>query len=851
MASSDFDFKKIVDLDILDDSFINSLTFLDAFDFMCFVVKNTQFRLPLIQYFLSKSKRDLELMRFKEYFIFREACLFQKDLTIIMFLSRQYFIPLNCCYETPFINACKQGNYELILFLIDGRAGNWENKYYKAIRALVVSEHFDLLFRLIRELKDNIKKCLQFDNEFIFRYLVQHNKYLEITEYDKIAGPINFRIENDFALRKSVSNGALQLFTWLEGKYDHFTFLDLIKSSNKFFLKSICTSGNVEMLRYFLKFIEEPPSELFLTQICKTCLLQGKLQMIELIRSEFSCNLELEIFVADFNVIKAENSKIKEIVYFYDGLKKLSQEIFIESFYTAIYNNNIEMAEFYISFLNEVSKIFLLDDVVLSKFYTKMNLDTCKFLTGKFPDMKKYFIKYQKEYFVSLIIKNNLEDAKKLQSEHNFEAVNDQNIIFLLDYACTNDNTEMVEFLMGSFQASNYIRTDSFSKVCENGNLDIIKMIISHVHVSDISKGFSTACSFNNHRVANFLYTKYSSLIDLNATLLKLIYTMLLIENIEIFQWFSEKINLHHFFKNYLQFGKLNTLFEGICAGNSFELLRWIQKYVKFNNTNMYNIIKWSCKYNQENILLEMIQIYNLYDIDPNYIFKMAMIHKNYFIAYSEFYRSNRDRGRFNEEMISFVLEQAIMYNNFDVFQILFHDYDMTEYIHELFELAYEKQRLEICKMCFQSVYSLSQYNLVKKSIFDRFQFSLFLFWLRESYPKYRNLVYYDIFYKKFYFIDRLSFFYANKNFNDFIEYLSLQQLRVPANSIESRERPQIFNLHEKECSICLEPSVKVMTNCKHFYCTECFVEYVYKYENFSCGMCRQKMIFNQCYYLK
>ncbi len=105
------------------------------------------------------------------------------------------------------------------------------------------------------------------------------------------------------------------------------------------------------------------------------------------------------------------------------------------------------------------------------------------------------------------------------------------------------------------------------------------------------------------------------------------------------------------------------------------------------------------------------------------------------------------------------------------------------------------------------------------------------------------NLLTFDTIYIRYNFNDIIKSLYQEKTDESFCQII--KYFGIETNPDLSKQMPKTT------CFICYENDSIIFTNCRHFYCAECFVEFVYKYENFYCGMCRQKLNFNICYLLE
>jgi hypothetical protein len=826
----------------------------------------------LIQFILKNTSFHAEIVNYKQYFLFRELCANCSDINLIKHLQSEYFIPLNCKFYGPFLKSCIQGNKELIKYFIQQRSADWTIKYFKPIKLLLIHSHYSLLIELIRENVIDISVTL-FDNYFLFRYLCMSGEYENILEYFRLLLNSNFSgeslyndtdeskylihlvnnlldisIEDHFCLEKACKNGHLKVVKLLMLFYDSCILNYVTKRKNFCVIRLAALSGNLELLNLLLQFLNDNNAEpnwnnsIFFLQLCKNSIIHGNLKIANEIMNKYLQNTyEFEANVKNIFQIKADEQNQIDILNYFNNIKTISQEFLLDSFYSAIEHNKVNVADACYNLLNEENRMYLVDEITVARVQGKFTLDTRDYLAGKFPELENVFVNYQKELFMTLLSKNKFDEALKLFKKEYLSEANT-----LVKYACLNDNYDMLNWVLKLCKPTNFIYADTFGKVCENGNIEILKMIIDYIFISDITKGFRIACIHNKVLVMDFIYGKFKTMLDLENILIQVIYLLIQIENMETFYWFSKHINLQKFFSSNFSSFRVFSIIEGICAGNSFELFKFIIQFIPMNHNILNNIIKWSSKFNRENIILYVIDIYKLYSVDPDYIFKSAMLSKNFFIIFTDFYKKNR----FLYETIKICIEKVIIFDDIQIFENIIKDYiqyfennDEVNMI-QLFDFAYEKDCDHISLAIFNKLSKFTQYLIISQLSNVTYSQNIYLLNMICKKNKYfANLLTFDNIYIRYNFNDIIKSLYQEKTDESFCQII--KYFGIETNPDLSKQMPKTT------CFICYENDSIIFTNCRHFYCAECFVEFVYKYENFYCGMCRQKLNFNICYLLE
>lgn len=852
----------------------NNISFFNVWEIVLHIISKSniyEYTSELIKFILNNTSFHSEIVNFKQYFLFRELCSNCNDIDLIKHLHIQYFIPLNCKYYGPFLNSCIQGNKELIKYFIEQRSADWTIKYFKPIRLLLIHSHHSLVIELIREKTINVSMTL-FDNYFLFRYFCSKGEYENILEYfrllvnsdfseeafyknsvesksyiDHVNNILDITIEDHFCLEKACKNGHLKVVKLLMLFYDSSILNYITKRKNFSLIRLAALSGNLELMNLLLRIVNENNVEtnwtnsIFFLQLCKNSIIHGNLKIFDEIINKYLLNtFDFEANVKNIFQIKTDEQNQIEIMYYFNNIKTLSQEFLLDSFYSAIEHNKIRVADACYNLLNEDNRLYLMDEITVARVQGKFTLDTREYLSSKYPELEKVFLSYQKEHFLMLLSKNKFEEALKLFKNEYLSEVN-----ILVQYACVNNNYNMLKWVFDKCKPTNFIYIDTFGKVCENGNIDILNIIIDFIYISDIPKGFRIACIHNKVLMMDYIYNKFKTMLDLENILIQVIYLLIQIENMETFYWFSKNINMQTFFNSNFSSFRIFNIIEGICAGNSFELFKFIIQFIPMNHNILNNIIKWSSKFNRENIILYVLDIYKLYSVDPNFIFKSALLSKNFFIIFTDFYKKNH----FQFETMKICIEKVIMFDDIHVFEIMIKDY--MEYFEnndevnliQLFDFAYEKDSEQISLSIFNKLSKFTQYLIISQITNISYDQNIYLLnQICKKNPNFNHLLTFDPVHNRYNFNDIINKLYQDKTKESF--YKIIKYFGIEPNANIQRE------ISKTTCFICYENDSIIYTNCRHFYCAECFVEFVYKYENFYCGMCRQKLNFNICYLL-
>lgn len=803
-----------------------------------------------------------EIINFKMYLIFRLACLYCNSIELPIYLTHTYFIPLGCKYYGPFINACCNGNKKLIDFFIDRNAFNWEIKYFQPVRYLL--KHPDLFWHYYEKYKFNIS----FDNNYVFKTICCKGSqtlntfktteaYLSLAK--KIYDTIKDEISDTFVLKKCLIYSNLEFFKWYEEILDY--KIQITQESNLFF-RNACIQGKQSLVKHILESENylEVYHNIYMSPIIKTCCIYCQVDIIKLIFDYMDPEYLFFNFTShfeDFSSLKGTNEQIQNLVLYFYYKNEISQEYLISCLMNAIYDNDLFLADLCNKLItNQTKQIwsnFMQDKINKKKKLKKSAIDWMK---DKFPNIQLLFEK--KSYldtFADSIIENDFELSKKLYTD--YESKNDTiilplisstNVNYIFHHACMNGNNECAQWILEMYVKNNknqneyypffLINNETITHICETGNLYLFELISMYLKFTNLPKYFSTACANNKVILVEYMFNKYNYLLNLEEIFVQFIYCISLYDALEIYHWFSKKINLKEIFKK--SYAIRNLVIENMCSENNFELFTYMIKFFTIDIETVKNILKWGNKFQNYNLIYYVLDTYKYYNIDCNFILKNCILNKNYFILFDTF-TSFFTKNNFDYDTIDLCTEDSIYNNSCDAFQVLFlklqtfSDYSIQN-TYEYFDLANEKSKTNMyyCKFIFNNQNIITKYNLIKRSSVTSSPNLYFLDWvyyLKDA--KWHQVLNYDYDFDEYIFVDVIKEYIDSKEYNKIVDFLH-------SNVME--------NLSTKtECVICQENIASILSNCRHMYCYECFFNFTYKYENNNCAFCRQNLEISKC----
>jgi hypothetical protein len=263
-------------------------------------------------------------------------------------------------------------------------------------------------------------------------------------------------------------------------------------------------------------------------------------------------------------------------------------------------------------------------------------------------------------------------------------------------------------------------------------------------------------------------------------------------------------------------------------------LFRFLIRFAPLNKSLVTHIVKWASKNQRDNILLYIIENFALYDVDAEYIFKMCLYHKNYFVLHSPLYKNRRWASNVVKAVIKDVMR------DFHAFQIVYKDYvaaDPESYnVTELFDDCLDSGLYQSCFLVFDSLSGIEKYKVLKEILTSSFSVygndAFYGILLRDS-PVYRTSIAFSYETGTFVYHNILHTLLAENRKNTLFLLLGI-------NNAIPFEDPDMAV--DTTCFICLEETPDIKSACGHMYCLACFVEYVIDYDNTNCAMCRRKI---------
>lgn len=230
------------------------------------------------------------------------------------------------------------------------------------------------------------------------------------------------------------------------------------------------------------------------------------------------------------------------------------------------------------------------------------------------------------------------------------------------------------------------------------------------------------------------------------------------------------------------------------CRFGNIELIKWLLQFDSSIKLSMYNELPFciACEHNQY-ILADWISKNNKNLNLEKYFYHLLLISSEE--GYLEILNILFDN-----------IPNPVPYINYDL----------------LFSLAFDNNNIDICK----KIYSIYP-NIKINTNNDR----MFLFSCENN----------NIEFAKLLVIIRPDGYFVNIVDNNIVHYEIMNTI-VIKNKIElSKEKK------EKNCLICYDKKVKIVTSCKHMYCFECLEKH-YEKNNNKCPYCRKENEENELY---
>lgn len=822
--------------------------------------KNDAYKFENVCELLNKQDKSniFEILNYKMYIIFRISCLYCNTADLPIYISKNYFVPLNCKYFGGFINACANGNKKLIDYFIQHKAYNWEIKYYQPVRYLC--KYPKLFWHYYQLYKFNIT----FDNNYVFKTICCRGSQLNLT-FDKIQQHLNLakkiydlikeQISDYFIIKKCLVYANLEFFKWYEEILSEKIHLN--QDSNLFF-RNACIQGKTNLVKYILEneLYVEVYSNIYMSPILKTCCVYAQVDVLKLIFDYMDQDYLYFNFTnhfEDLSFIKGNDNQIKNLILYFYYKNDLSQEFLVNSLINAIFENDIFLSDTCYELISSDS-IKYWENFIIGKIVKKNNYKkhTFEWIKKKFPSVKINSDKSIYEKFTDSIIENDFETSKSIFNEYELNITNKtlligpQNVNYIFNHACLNGNVECAEWILKIFLKNHtnqqgpffLVSSDTITFICESGNVELFELVLNYCNYSDMYKYFGIACTNNKIKMVDYLYNKFNYLINLDDAFIQFVYTVSLYDAMDTYHWFSKKINIAEILNK--SYKIRNLVIENMCSENNFELFTYLIKFINVDNETIKNILKWGNKFQNYNLIYYVLEFYKFHNLERNFILKNCILNRNYFIlfdTYVSFFKSNE----FEFDTIDICTEDAIFNNAIDAFEVLFirlqkyNEYSIKN-TYEYFEIANEKSKnnMYYLKIVFNNQNAITQYNLIKKYCQTLFINLEFLDWvISQNNNKWSLVLNYDYDFDLYKFVDIIQQYLDMDEYDKIVEFLQLK-------------KPDTSN-NESECVICQDCIGNILSNCKHVYCYNCFFNYTYKYENHNCAFCRQYLNISKC----
>jgi hypothetical protein len=362
-------------------------------------------------------------------------------------------------------------------------------------------------------------------------------------------------------------------------------------------------------------------------------------------------------------------------------------------------------------------------------------------------------------------------------------------------------------------------------------------------------------------------YTNYSLvrlMIDnINENIEKLIWLMnkiqekQVIQEIDLIDIFNALMKsndikfIKWFIKNYIDFLPFFKIFYNICDYNRIDILKIIidlnlnlfLNYINNNDINYwdYTIELFEFMNNFKVINIEPLIIWNMFLKSSNRIKYLEYIDKNYEIDWENL------KNVISNDLLFLDSLEIIDFLNKKNSQLLY------QHISSLFNVAIIRKNINLIKYYLENFKnSINLEHLIYKKdliikdyeIFQLIEQNLnlsiiyydYIITINAKIGEEKIITYIKNKYPNRYNLKLLKYVYKINNYN----YSKLYDIEI--NIVKN-----IYNDYKlnEECIICLESkNTMIKTNCKHYYCEECFNLWYYNnINNYKCAYCRQYII--------
>lgn len=792
-------------------------------------------------------------IHFSNEYVFRIFC---KNGNIVMakYLYNKYpTINIHAKNEYAFRKACEYGYLELSKWLYE--IDNIVNIHICndiILQRVCENGHLNVLHYLI-EICDPENYDIHLKNEHLFRYAC-YNGHYEIVKYLNENFDINIHILNNDAFLRACERGHLNIVKYIDSNKKQDFDKELIYNC---FIKCFSHPGHI--------FID----------IAKYLYYQIGLGVKLIIPKNVLINIYLESThhpydICTWTLIKIENTDTT--MYFPLTIYQKKRLYINENDLESAINNHI-------LYVNNTKDAY------------EWIQNICPFEFDK-QDVYNIFEKicnenrlsFAKEFYINVVHVN---------AESDFDEKNWQTILCsILKNSIWNKNIKMAEWIFTLYK--NYIDTfnhemkEIMYNVCFSGNISIYKYIVEFCESKlidvDNPRNFYLSCTFSHFELAKYIFEHLPIKIKLPTSSIcqcltndnhdheecDIIYWIIKNKHFQVF----ERHNIENIFIKACEYGNYKFIL-WILNSNSEKLHLELESseitHKKLsdvlNKQQLCQCIYIYCKNNQfkykntsslfiEYTLIELFKfvICEIKFIDFNKIFLLCCQYDTQLYTFGKLCKLYwcLDIGQYNYFEHTLNMDTILVDNQTleKGLQICVDEYliENCQYILKTYKISQKY----IFKLCYNICNDINLHNVDENSIdYDMVKCifpHLNTFYQKKIIYKICDICCYNLIYwitsssnYEFEYVnDNIIFVDTNTNYMNIITDLKMTVM----NQTKSNTCP---------CIICndIVDTDFVVSNCKHQYCIDCFVNYVYKYSNEYCAMCRQELILENCIYYK
>jgi hypothetical protein len=305
------------------------------------------------------------------------------------------------------------------------------------------------------------------------------------------------------------------------------------------------------------------------------------------------------------------------------------------------------------------------------------------------------------EKFSEVCDNNQLEISKWIYTNHKIDS---RKMCETFKKACINNQSKIVQWLSKVFYFNSHTLDDKkyiFQKVCDNENLEIIKLAYNKLGLKDILSGilgeeiiFFDACCNNKVEIAKFLYNKFYSIRSLNYEVItEYLPYACKYGNLKTAKWLVKEYNIKCV---------NDRIFVQSCCNDQLEIVKWLYYSFDFTDIDAFEIFKNVCNYGYLDIAIFLYRNYKkiisrsdvINEIFNNVLYESLNVAKWLF----ETFEPTKD------DLYTDVFRDLCEYERIDVAKWLIEVFDLTEeelHIDDLkvFEYLEKKSETELYQL--------------------------------------------------------------------------------------------------------------------------------------------------------